>query len=52
MKTVTLLAISALVFFSIAAAPAPEKETSVKKCKQVRGWFLFAEKSIVKAKEA
>jgi len=30
MKTVTLLAISALVFFSIAAAPAPEKETSVK----------------------
>ena len=30
MKTITLLAISALVFFSIAAAPAPEKETSVK----------------------
>lgn len=30
MKTITLLAISALVFFSIAAAPAPEKETSVR----------------------
>ena len=30
MKTLTLLAISALVFFSIAAAPAPEKVTSVK----------------------
>ena len=30
MKTLTLLAISALVFFSFAAAPAPEKETSVK----------------------
>jgi hypothetical protein len=30
MKTLTLLAISALVFFSIAATPAPEKETSVK----------------------
>jgi len=30
MKTVTLLAISSLVFFSIAATPAPEKETPVK----------------------
>jgi len=30
MKTLTLLAISALVIFSTAAAPAPEKETSVK----------------------
>jgi hypothetical protein len=29
MKTITFLAISSLVFFSIAAAPAPEKETSV-----------------------
>ena len=30
MKTITILAISTLVFFSIAAAPVPEKETSVK----------------------
>ena len=39
MKTVTLLAISALVFFSIAAAPAPEKETSVKKVNKVPDEF-------------
>jgi hypothetical protein len=39
MKTVTLLAISALVFFSIAAVPAPEKETSVKNVKQVGDGF-------------
>ena len=39
MKTVTLLAISALVFFSIAAAPAPEKETSVKKVNKVPDAF-------------
>lgn len=30
MKTLTILTISALVFFSTAATPAPEKETPVK----------------------
>jgi len=30
MKTISILTISALVFFSIAATPAPEKETPVK----------------------
>jgi hypothetical protein len=30
MKKITILTISALVFFSIAATPAPEKETTVK----------------------
>ena len=30
MKTLTFLAISSLVFFTIAAAPAPEKEISAK----------------------
>jgi len=39
MKTVTLLAISALVFFSIAATPAPEKETSVNKVNKVPDVF-------------
>src|SRR6476620_10376689 len=39
MKTVTLLAISALVFFSIAATPAPEKETSVNKVNKVPDGF-------------
>ena len=39
MKTVTLLAISALVFFSIAAAPAPERETSVKNVNKTADGF-------------
>ena len=39
MKTISILTISALVFFSIAAAPAPEKETSVKKVNKVPDEF-------------
>jgi len=39
MKTVTLLAISALVFFSIAAVPAPENETSVKNVNKAADGF-------------
>jgi hypothetical protein len=39
MKTITLLAISSLVFFSIAAAPAPEKETSEKNVNKAADGF-------------
>ena len=39
MKTITFLAICSLVFFSIAAAPAPEKETSVKNANKAADGF-------------
>src|SRR5262245_50888428 len=39
MKTLTFLAISSLIFFSFAAAPAPEKETSVKNVNKADGGF-------------
>ena len=43
MKAITILTISALVFFSIAAAPAPEKETPVKNVNKASDEFSITE---------